>query len=48
MKADRASTGMVGIGAGFCLLNSRAFDPDKSIRFQYTGGPQPVARGAWV
>jgi hypothetical protein len=46
MKTDRVSIGQAGIGAGFRLFRPCAFAPDKSIRFQYTGGPQPVARGA--
>jgi hypothetical protein len=44
MRAIEASTETDGIGAGSACLRAFAFDPDKTLHFQYTSGPQPVAK----
>jgi hypothetical protein len=46
MRAIEASTETAVIGAGFAGLRAFAFDPDKTLHFQYTSGPQSVAKAA--
>ncbi len=46
MRAIEASTGTAGIGAGSAGLRAFAVGPDKTLHFQYTSGPQPVAKVA--
>jgi hypothetical protein len=46
MRASEASSETDGIGAGLAASRAFAFDPDKSVHFQYTSGPQPVAKVA--
>ncbi len=46
MRAIEASNKMGGIGAGSAGLRAFAFAPDTTLHFQYTTGPQPVAKVA--
>jgi hypothetical protein len=46
MRAIEAYTEAAIIDAGFASLRAFVFDPDKTLHFQYTSGPQPVAKVA--
>jgi hypothetical protein len=46
MRAIEASIGAAVIGAGSIASRAFAFAPDKTLHFQYTSGPQPVAKVA--
>jgi hypothetical protein len=46
MRAIEASSETDVIGAGFAGVRAFAFGPDKTVHFQYTSGPQPVAKVA--
>ena len=46
MRAIEASSETDGIGAGSAGLRAFAFAPDKTLHFQYTSGPLPVAKVA--
>jgi len=46
MRAIEVSTETAVIGAGSAGLRAFAFAPDTTPHFQYTTGPQPVAKVA--
>ena len=46
MRAIEVSTDTAVIGAGSAGLRAFAFAADTTLRFQYTSGPQPVAKVA--
>ena len=46
MRAIEASSETDVIGAGSPALRAFALHPDKTLHFQYTSGPQPVAKVA--
>ncbi len=46
MQAIEASTEAAVTGVGLAALGAFVFDPDKTLHFQYTSGPQTVAKDA--